>query len=641
MPHRIYQPLCALAHGVAKNSGKNDFDPLYLWADAPRWEYSTAPLTRSDGHRVKGPEPGDAGTALQLNDQQVLMTTNFQNWPDRELTVEFWMWSLDSCRQGAPVSYATGDYAEGGQHVWNLQLQQLVLVLRLPFPFFLQVAVDEDEGHSALAGSAESGEEFRTPEGFIEYADYADDDASGISATDGRWHHIAVTWRSSDGVTSLYDNGRLPLPPPPVPPWPRPWPAPPMPSPPPLPCVSPSCPPPRRPPLAPPPSSSSSSASSSSPPAPPPSPPPPPPPSLPAAPLPPPSPPTPPPLPPLDTCATRRQCHLQTINMWPLLPCILRPTGLHILHPFPHDSQLDTNMRSRLPVWLYMLITCGCACSRACARSTYEVQCNTYKAIGRGNLLQMWVTVRAKGKTLQSGGTLINRAWEHGSQDFYGVIDEMRIWRKARSADEIYEARSADEIYEVSHCPPMVIIRVLGFLIDEMRIWHKARSADEIYEKQTSFEDIQRKRYVLKQTNSLDSSMLSAAKRLLTVVPGVNSSSYRGDPYLTAYWQFDEADGFVVHDITGNGHDLLHVQPPTMAVMFWIQFDFLIAAPPPKPLCTCFLSIFAIGLFALCWSWMPTPPPSTKRVLEIRDGMAGCEVGEHLRRRNSGRLGAV
>lgn len=33
------------------------------------------------------------------------------------------------------------------------------------------------------------------------------DHLSGISATDGRWHHIAVTWRSSDGQTRLYDNG--------------------------------------------------------------------------------------------------------------------------------------------------------------------------------------------------------------------------------------------------------------------------------------------------------------------------------------------------------------------------------------------------------------------------------------------------
>ena len=34
------------------------------------------------------------------------------------------------------------------------------------------------------------------------------DHFSGISATDGTWHHIAVTWQSSDGRAILYDNGR-------------------------------------------------------------------------------------------------------------------------------------------------------------------------------------------------------------------------------------------------------------------------------------------------------------------------------------------------------------------------------------------------------------------------------------------------
>ena len=34
------------------------------------------------------------------------------------------------------------------------------------------------------------------------------DHSAGIGATDGAWHHIAVTWRSSDGATALYDNGR-------------------------------------------------------------------------------------------------------------------------------------------------------------------------------------------------------------------------------------------------------------------------------------------------------------------------------------------------------------------------------------------------------------------------------------------------
>lgn len=34
------------------------------------------------------------------------------------------------------------------------------------------------------------------------------DHTAGIGANDGRWHHIAVTWRSFDGQTKLYDNGR-------------------------------------------------------------------------------------------------------------------------------------------------------------------------------------------------------------------------------------------------------------------------------------------------------------------------------------------------------------------------------------------------------------------------------------------------
>jgi hypothetical protein len=34
------------------------------------------------------------------------------------------------------------------------------------------------------------------------------DHTAGISATDGAWHHIAVTWQSSDGLATLYDNGR-------------------------------------------------------------------------------------------------------------------------------------------------------------------------------------------------------------------------------------------------------------------------------------------------------------------------------------------------------------------------------------------------------------------------------------------------
>jgi hypothetical protein len=33
------------------------------------------------------------------------------------------------------------------------------------------------------------------------------DHTAGIAATDGSWHHIAVTWSSHDGLATLYDNG--------------------------------------------------------------------------------------------------------------------------------------------------------------------------------------------------------------------------------------------------------------------------------------------------------------------------------------------------------------------------------------------------------------------------------------------------
>ena len=37
---------------------------------------------------------------------------------------------------------------------------------------------------------------------------HVSDHFSGISGNDGTWHHIAVTWQSSDGQAILYDNGR-------------------------------------------------------------------------------------------------------------------------------------------------------------------------------------------------------------------------------------------------------------------------------------------------------------------------------------------------------------------------------------------------------------------------------------------------
>lgn len=37
---------------------------------------------------------------------------------------------------------------------------------------------------------------------------FLSDHHSGVSATDGNWHHVAVSWDSATGVVRLYDNGR-------------------------------------------------------------------------------------------------------------------------------------------------------------------------------------------------------------------------------------------------------------------------------------------------------------------------------------------------------------------------------------------------------------------------------------------------
>ncbi|KAL4422517.1 hypothetical protein ABPG75_008714 [Micractinium tetrahymenae] len=150
------------------SSGAN---PLILGADAPLWVYSTAPLATPDGSPVQPPTAGSGGYAMFLSDQQVLIAKNMAMPPD-EITVELWMRSTDTCRMGVPFSYA----APGSGYTKNDNA-----FLLFNYNSF-GVAVMEDEGGLA-------------------------DHLSGISATDGRWHHIAVTWRSSDGQTKLYDNG--------------------------------------------------------------------------------------------------------------------------------------------------------------------------------------------------------------------------------------------------------------------------------------------------------------------------------------------------------------------------------------------------------------------------------------------------
>jgi len=144
---------------------------LDLGGTGPTWQLSYAPLETADGLPVGGPKAGSAGYALMLDDKQVLMLENFQDFPSTELTLEFWMWSVDTCRQGTPFSYATGGYEVSDNSFLLFDYNDW------------GVAVMEDEGTMA-------------------------DHHAGLSATDGKWHHIAVTWKSSTGETVLYDNGR-------------------------------------------------------------------------------------------------------------------------------------------------------------------------------------------------------------------------------------------------------------------------------------------------------------------------------------------------------------------------------------------------------------------------------------------------
>ena len=145
---------------------------LYYGTDAPLWVYSTAPLAKADGSPVARPTPGDAGHALRLNDQQVLINRNFQGFPEKAFTIEFWMLSTDTCNSGVPFSYAVGGYNRGDNTVMIGDYNNWV------------ISIMEDEGVV--------GNQF-----------------SGVSTVDGKWHHIAVTWESDTGETHLYDNGRL------------------------------------------------------------------------------------------------------------------------------------------------------------------------------------------------------------------------------------------------------------------------------------------------------------------------------------------------------------------------------------------------------------------------------------------------
>jgi hypothetical protein len=106
--------------------------------------------------------------ALQLdgNDDYVIANP-ISNGPTEAFTIEFWMKSDDQSRYGCPVSYATSSYSYNDIQIFNYR------------DFTFRVT----NYRSPATGS------------------------TGISANDGYWHHIALTWQSSDGQLRFYKDG--------------------------------------------------------------------------------------------------------------------------------------------------------------------------------------------------------------------------------------------------------------------------------------------------------------------------------------------------------------------------------------------------------------------------------------------------
>ena len=88
----------------------------------------------------------------------------YNNFPTTEITLEFWMKSSDNLNSGTPVSYAAGS-SDNEFLVYNYN-------------------------NISIYRGAESLN-------------------TGISVNDGMWHHVAVTWRSSDGQANLFKDGSL------------------------------------------------------------------------------------------------------------------------------------------------------------------------------------------------------------------------------------------------------------------------------------------------------------------------------------------------------------------------------------------------------------------------------------------------
>ncbi len=123
-------------------------------------------LDRNNGKRAKFVDwkPGVYETAMEFDGEDDYVNTSIDNFPMTELTVEFWMKSSDNTKDGTVFSYSS--------YPW--QYNEFLIYNHRNFKIYVN-------------GQNTSN--------------------TGVSANNGEWHHIAVTWRSSDGFLILYKDG--------------------------------------------------------------------------------------------------------------------------------------------------------------------------------------------------------------------------------------------------------------------------------------------------------------------------------------------------------------------------------------------------------------------------------------------------
>ena len=157
-----------VTQSASAGAGEGGPTPIAEWHfDEGSGVVVTDSIGSNDGIVVGLPQwvAGRIGSCLRFNttdDDDCVVINPFSGFPSSEITAEFWMRSSDTTRNGSPISYC----------------------------------------------SAGNNNDFLVYN-YNSYSVYVagDNVNTGISINDGNWHHIAVTWRSSDGQTKLYRDG--------------------------------------------------------------------------------------------------------------------------------------------------------------------------------------------------------------------------------------------------------------------------------------------------------------------------------------------------------------------------------------------------------------------------------------------------